>query len=219
MPSLRDGNVIETLLMTAQINTDFVNHPVPSTTEPSTSLVRVGTDACNKDYDFRKNAWPRKPSGQSIRSRVACHEFESSTTRDPPCRGAMHVKSVESSNVLRLGDSDEGSEKASPVFEYLFHLRKSQRLNGAVIPLGKKWAFLEILPWSWESRPQDIRDTSQTMMLSLPNITVAPMQSCPTSAKPRYLHPHRKARFITTKKNFAPLQSTLRILGSDGCLT
>ncbi|GFT86509.1 hypothetical protein TNCV_457991 [Trichonephila clavipes] len=42
--SLRDGNAIKTLLMTAQINT--VNHLVPSTTEPSTSLVRVGTDAC-----------------------------------------------------------------------------------------------------------------------------------------------------------------------------
>ncbi|GFW19628.1 uncharacterized protein TNCV_1605191 [Trichonephila clavipes] len=37
---------IETLLMTVQINTDFVNHLVPSTTEPSTSLVRIGTDAC-----------------------------------------------------------------------------------------------------------------------------------------------------------------------------
>ncbi|GFW75463.1 uncharacterized protein TNCV_4426461 [Trichonephila clavipes] len=68
MPSLRDGNAIETLLMTAQINTDFVNHPVPSTTEPSTSLVRVGTDACEsivnsilryKDFDFHKNAGPR----------------------------------------------------------------------------------------------------------------------------------------------------------------
>ncbi|GFS62782.1 hypothetical protein TNCV_3202081 [Trichonephila clavipes] len=50
MPSLRDGNAIETLLMTAQINTDFVNHPVPSTTEPSTSLVRVGIDACETEY-------------------------------------------------------------------------------------------------------------------------------------------------------------------------
>ncbi|PRD25245.1 UNVERIFIED_CONTAM: hypothetical protein NCL1_41461 [Trichonephila clavipes] len=56
----RDGNAIETLLMTAQNNTDFVNHPVPST-----SLVRVGTDACEsivnsilryKDYDSHKNA-------------------------------------------------------------------------------------------------------------------------------------------------------------------
>ncbi|GFX18988.1 uncharacterized protein TNCV_322931 [Trichonephila clavipes] len=52
----------------AQINTDFVNQPVPSTTEPSTSLVRVGTDACEskissvlryKDYDFHKNACPQ----------------------------------------------------------------------------------------------------------------------------------------------------------------
>ncbi|GFU18820.1 uncharacterized protein TNCV_1085621 [Trichonephila clavipes] len=46
MPSFRDGNAIETLLMTAQINTDFVNHLEPLTTEPSTSLVRIGTDAC-----------------------------------------------------------------------------------------------------------------------------------------------------------------------------
>ncbi|PRD24231.1 UNVERIFIED_CONTAM: hypothetical protein NCL1_44382 [Trichonephila clavipes] len=53
MPSLRDGNAIETLLMTSQINTEFVNHPVPSTTEPSTSQVRVGIDAfllCNFNY-------------------------------------------------------------------------------------------------------------------------------------------------------------------------
>ncbi|GFU98258.1 uncharacterized protein TNCV_4856731 [Trichonephila clavipes] len=65
MLSLREGNAIETLLMTAQINTDLVNHPVPLTTEPSTSLVRVGTDACKsiinsilgyKDYDSHKNA-------------------------------------------------------------------------------------------------------------------------------------------------------------------
>ncbi|GFU74634.1 hypothetical protein TNCV_4629051 [Trichonephila clavipes] len=32
----------------------------------------------------------------------ACHEFEPSTTKDPPCRGVMHVKSIESSNVLPL---------------------------------------------------------------------------------------------------------------------
>ncbi|GFX26774.1 uncharacterized protein TNCV_1839471 [Trichonephila clavipes] len=65
MLSLRDGNAIETLLMTAQINTDLVNHLVPLTTEPSIILVRVGTDACKsiinsilryKDYDSHKNA-------------------------------------------------------------------------------------------------------------------------------------------------------------------
>ncbi|GFV94569.1 hypothetical protein TNCV_3826361 [Trichonephila clavipes] len=33
---------------------------------------------------------------------LPCHEFEPSTTKDPPCRGAMHVTSVESSNVLPL---------------------------------------------------------------------------------------------------------------------
>ncbi|GFV06575.1 hypothetical protein TNCV_2948971 [Trichonephila clavipes] len=31
-----------------------------------------------------------------------CHEFEPSTTKDPPCRDAMHIKSVEGSNVLAL---------------------------------------------------------------------------------------------------------------------
>ncbi|GFU56207.1 uncharacterized protein TNCV_712661 [Trichonephila clavipes] len=31
-----------------------------------------------------------------------CHEFESSTTKDPPCRAVMHVKSVVISNVLPL---------------------------------------------------------------------------------------------------------------------
>ncbi|GFY32583.1 uncharacterized protein TNCV_673381 [Trichonephila clavipes] len=33
---------------------------------------------------------------------LACHEFEPSTTEDLPYRGAMHVKSVESSNILPL---------------------------------------------------------------------------------------------------------------------
>ncbi|GFT83947.1 hypothetical protein TNCV_2020251 [Trichonephila clavipes] len=36
------------------------------------------------------------PSGQGIGSWQACHECKSSTTKDPPCRAAMHVKSVES---------------------------------------------------------------------------------------------------------------------------
>ncbi|GFU40885.1 uncharacterized protein TNCV_2466721 [Trichonephila clavipes] len=63
MLSLRDRNAIETLLMTAQINMDLVNHPVPLTTE--TIPVRVETDACKsiinsilryKDYDSHKNA-------------------------------------------------------------------------------------------------------------------------------------------------------------------
>ncbi|GFT17416.1 hypothetical protein TNCV_4806801 [Trichonephila clavipes] len=33
---------------------------------------------------------------------LMCHEFEPSTTEDPPYRGTMHVKSVESSNILLL---------------------------------------------------------------------------------------------------------------------
>ncbi|GFV92313.1 uncharacterized protein TNCV_3949231 [Trichonephila clavipes] len=31
-----------------------------------------------------------------------CHEFEPSTTKESPCRGVIHVKFVESSNVLPL---------------------------------------------------------------------------------------------------------------------
>ncbi|GFV97906.1 hypothetical protein TNCV_5069461 [Trichonephila clavipes] len=49
-----------------------------------------------------QNLKRRQPSGQSIGSWLACHEFEPSTTKDPPCRGTMHVKPVESSNVLPL---------------------------------------------------------------------------------------------------------------------
>ncbi|GFX83128.1 hypothetical protein TNCV_4987221 [Trichonephila clavipes] len=45
---------------------------------------------------------PDLPSGQGIGSCLACHKFEPGTTKDPPCRGRMHVKSVKSSNVLRL---------------------------------------------------------------------------------------------------------------------
>ncbi|GFX38100.1 hypothetical protein TNCV_3836991 [Trichonephila clavipes] len=37
-----------------------------------------------------------------IGSWQACHEFEASTYKDPLCRRAMHVKSVERSNVLML---------------------------------------------------------------------------------------------------------------------
>ncbi|GFV99297.1 hypothetical protein TNCV_1512691 [Trichonephila clavipes] len=40
--------------------------------------------------------------GQSIGSWQACDEFDPSTTKDPSCSLAMHVKSVESSNVLPL---------------------------------------------------------------------------------------------------------------------
>ncbi|GFW72576.1 hypothetical protein TNCV_3798041 [Trichonephila clavipes] len=33
---------------------------------------------------------------------LMCHKFDPSTVEDPPYRGAMHVKSVEISNVLSL---------------------------------------------------------------------------------------------------------------------
>ncbi|GFW56852.1 complement C3 [Trichonephila clavipes] len=52
--------------------------------------------------DMHSVQWLRYLSGQDIGSWLASHEFEPSTTKDPPCRGAMQVKSVESSNVLPL---------------------------------------------------------------------------------------------------------------------
>ncbi|GFX63436.1 integrase catalytic domain-containing protein [Trichonephila clavipes] len=39
---------------------------------------------------------------QGIGSWLACHEFEPSTTKDPPCKDAMLIKSVVSSNVFPL---------------------------------------------------------------------------------------------------------------------
>ncbi|GFW75184.1 uncharacterized protein TNCV_448891 [Trichonephila clavipes] len=39
---------------------------------------------------------------QGFGSWLASHEFEPSTTKDPPCRGAKPVKSVESSHILPL---------------------------------------------------------------------------------------------------------------------
>ncbi|GFW85256.1 hypothetical protein TNCV_3249961 [Trichonephila clavipes] len=36
------------------------------------------------------------PGGQGIESWLACLEFEPSAPKDPPCRAAMHVKSIES---------------------------------------------------------------------------------------------------------------------------
>ncbi|GFY27017.1 uncharacterized protein TNCV_931581 [Trichonephila clavipes] len=46
--------------------------------------------------------WPQKPSGQGIGWWLDGHEFESSTTKDLPFRGTMHVTSVASSKVLPL---------------------------------------------------------------------------------------------------------------------
>ncbi|GFW50582.1 hypothetical protein TNCV_2888851 [Trichonephila clavipes] len=54
-----------------------------------------------------KKLFPGQPSAAVAHGRH--QEFESSTTKDPPCRGAMHVKSVESSNVLPLEDRRGGA--------------------------------------------------------------------------------------------------------------
>ncbi|GFU02738.1 hypothetical protein TNCV_1384611 [Trichonephila clavipes] len=54
------------------------------------------------------------PGGQGIESWLACLEFEPSATKDPPCTAAMHVKSIESLNVLSLPDG-HGYELVSSV--------------------------------------------------------------------------------------------------------
>ncbi|GFW15920.1 uncharacterized protein TNCV_4431931 [Trichonephila clavipes] len=51
---------------------------------------------------FTTRPWAVVPSGEDIGSWQACHEFEPSATKDPPCRATMHVKYVESSNVLPM---------------------------------------------------------------------------------------------------------------------
>ncbi|GFV00485.1 hypothetical protein TNCV_3644631 [Trichonephila clavipes] len=40
--------------------------------------------------------------GEVLLLAAVCHELESGTIKDPPCREAMHDKYVESSNVLPL---------------------------------------------------------------------------------------------------------------------
>ncbi|GFW46089.1 hypothetical protein TNCV_3277061 [Trichonephila clavipes] len=53
-------------------------------------------------------------SGQGIGSWLTCHECEPSTTKDPPCKGAMHVKSRTQTSscwcgmVVRRGDASSG---------------------------------------------------------------------------------------------------------------
>ncbi|GFT19610.1 hypothetical protein TNCV_2534851 [Trichonephila clavipes] len=59
----------------------------------------------NREERVRKSLspWSRCSRVIKVSDRgLPCHEFEPSTTKDPPYSVAMHVKSVESSNVLSL---------------------------------------------------------------------------------------------------------------------
>ncbi|GFV92537.1 hypothetical protein TNCV_1744421 [Trichonephila clavipes] len=50
-----------------------------------------------------------------------CHEFEPSTTKDPPCRAAMHTKSDESSNVLPTATAGSDVVQCGrPIFDDFF---------------------------------------------------------------------------------------------------
>ncbi|GFX37860.1 transposable element Tcb2 transposase [Trichonephila clavipes] len=70
----------------------------------------IACSTCSTDLDFLnfffwghlKTAGRRSLVVKVTNSWPACRKFEPSTTEDPPCREARHVKSVESSNVLPL---------------------------------------------------------------------------------------------------------------------
>ncbi|GFS56416.1 transposable element Tc1 transposase [Trichonephila clavipes] len=67
-----------------------------------------------------------------------CHEFEPSTTKDPPCSGAMHVKSAMSSNVLPLGISPKNQ------FISLFYARDVRQCSEREIIDSQQ---VQLLPW------------------------------------------------------------------------
>ncbi|GFY22051.1 hypothetical protein TNCV_3296951 [Trichonephila clavipes] len=66
---------------------------------------------------------------------LACHEFEPSTTEDPPCKGAMYVKSAMSSQtscrccgvVVKRGDSSGVVHVTGPWFKITRYVTKSPR--------------------------------------------------------------------------------------------
>ncbi|GFX09423.1 helitron_like_N domain-containing protein [Trichonephila clavipes] len=77
MPSLMTnvGNAIETLLITAQINTDFVNHPVPSTTELNKFSAEIPAYLLTLDLVSGRLISPRIPFVQIRRLRHVHSRF------------------------------------------------------------------------------------------------------------------------------------------------
>ncbi|GFT15970.1 hypothetical protein TNCV_3315331 [Trichonephila clavipes] len=63
--------------------------PVGVVVEKRMVLAQVSSSALDRRAAVAQ--WLRYPTTWQ-----ACHEFDPSTTKDPPCRAAMHVKSVES---------------------------------------------------------------------------------------------------------------------------
>ncbi|GFT17565.1 hypothetical protein TNCV_4807981 [Trichonephila clavipes] len=71
----------------------------PITVDKYISSKKSLKNIINADYDDKngcgnlvfKVTWP------------GCHAFKPSTAEDPPCRGAMHLTSFQSSNVLPFG--------------------------------------------------------------------------------------------------------------------
>ncbi|GFS55421.1 hypothetical protein TNCV_1627051 [Trichonephila clavipes] len=70
------------------LNHGQVTRKTPEMTPHSTNFY-IPTNRGSRVVKVSDRGWP-------------CYEFEPSTTKDPPCRAAMLVKSVESSTVLPL---------------------------------------------------------------------------------------------------------------------
>ncbi|GFU98605.1 hypothetical protein TNCV_3654361 [Trichonephila clavipes] len=83
------GDIVQSLQFTHPPHTHWASFGF------GTHLLPFKTSALN----VRGLRWP---SGQGIGSWQACRESEPSTAKEPPCRGTMHVKSVETSNILPM---------------------------------------------------------------------------------------------------------------------
>ncbi|GFX71853.1 transposable element Tcb2 transposase [Trichonephila clavipes] len=70
---------------------DALGRQVAGRNYPPNTLIRALTEQ-----------WDKLPQQLLDNVVQTCHEFEPRTTKDPPCRAAMHIKSVESSNILPL---------------------------------------------------------------------------------------------------------------------
>ncbi|GFW82050.1 hypothetical protein TNCV_771791 [Trichonephila clavipes] len=73
-----------------------------------------------------------------------CHELEPSTTKDPPCRGTMHVKSADSSNVLPCGKYAAVVAHATCLKYFQIKPHKIHRDNGLDVRLSLALALSTI---------------------------------------------------------------------------
>ncbi|GFW45611.1 hypothetical protein TNCV_3245491 [Trichonephila clavipes] len=98
---------------------------------------------------------------------LPCHEFEPSTTKDPPCRETMHVKSVESSNVgvvWWLGEGVVSAQVSSTSFDHGSKLRGIQKTVTAIHTQGMTYPKRRY-PKMYIQNPSTRLDPSKDMTL------------------------------------------------------